>query len=55
MMAIKTKKKIYLEYRYDRGDPWKVYDWTQVYSWANSQFDQMMRDHPGAEYRKITK
>lgn len=53
-MAVKTKKKIYLEYRYFKEDPWRVYDWTQVYSWADSQYEQMIKDHPGAEYRRRT-
>lgn len=53
-MAVKTKKKIYLEYRYHKDEAWKVYDWTQVYSWADSQFRQMVKDYPGAEYRKRT-
>lgn len=53
-MAIKTKKKVYLEYKYPEGH-WQVYDWTQVISWANSQFDQMVREHPGAQYRRVSR
>lgn len=53
-MAVKTKKKIYLEYRYHSDEPWKLYDWTQVYSWADSQELQMKRDFPGAQYRRRT-
>lgn len=43
----------YLEYRYYKEDHWTVYDHTQVDTWADTQYERMQKDHPGAEYRKV--
>lgn len=53
-MATKTKKKIYLEYKYPERH-WQLYDQTQVYAWADTSERQMKLDFPGAEYRRRVK
>lgn len=52
-MPTRSKKKIYLEYRYHKEDPWKVYDWTQIEKYADSLDKNMRIEFPGAEYRKV--
>lgn len=47
-------KKIYLEYKYPE-QPWKIYDWTQVKSWAETQENRMIREHPDAQHRKVSR
>lgn len=53
-MATRTKKRIYLEYRYHKEDPWVVYDWTQIERHADSLAENMRKEFPGAEYRRRT-
>lgn len=48
-----SKSKTFLEYRYDKSEAWKVYDWTQVPRRVESLFSDMQREHPDAEYRKV--
>lgn len=48
----KYTKEIKLQYKYP-GSPWVDYDKTKVEYWANVQFQRMIVDYPGAEYRKI--
>lgn len=50
-----AKNKTYLQYRYDKSEAWKVYDWTQVERRVQALWDDMLREHPNAEHRKVSK